>query len=70
MKNLHMIDRGIRIGIFLVIAYGIVVGQIASWWLILAAVGLAYFGKTAATGACVIYEQLGISTLPAEDSAA
>lgn len=64
MKNLHMIDRGIRVGIFLAIVYGIIVGQIASWWLIPVAVGLAYFGTTADPGACVIYEKLGISTLP------
>jgi hypothetical protein len=67
MKNVHMIDRTVRAVIFLAIVYGMAVGLISSWWFIPAVVGLAYFGKTAYTGACVIYEALGISTLGAAE---
>ena len=66
MKNEHLVDWLIRAGLFFGIIYGVVAGQIAGWWLITAAIGLAYFGKTAYTGACVIYQALGISTLPAK----
>ena len=70
MKNLHIIDRIVRVIIFFAIVYGIVIGKIAGLWLVAAVVGLAYFGKTAVTGACVIYEALGISTLKVQEEEA
>lgn len=68
MKNLHVIDRIIRVVFFFFIVYGMFIGKIAGLWLAVGAVGLAYFGKTAFTGACAIYEALGISTLRAQEN--